>query len=144
MNRPVCLDARGYLLAHLWQLFFSIFAALHIGFVVIILHKNIFNAMNFNPYKKPSPLLNMVTCTQNMQRTWWPVTYVIRVWLVSAGCTKKEMSSFWWFLFSLTAEIVKMTSSSGTNDEKFKMPFLLQCGGDLTQGIFNFFLSNTL
>ena len=35
--------------------------------------KNIFNATNFNPNKKPIPLLDMTTCTQSMQRTWCPV-----------------------------------------------------------------------
>ena len=34
--------------------------------------KNIFNAKNFNPHKKPIFLLNVPICTQGMQLTWWP------------------------------------------------------------------------
>ena len=31
-----------------------------------------FNANNFNPHKKPISLLNVPSCTQGMQQTWWP------------------------------------------------------------------------
>ena len=32
-----------------------------------------FDANNFNPHEKPTPLLNMGSCSQSMQRIWWPV-----------------------------------------------------------------------
>ena len=67
--QAVCLNTE--LLAHLWQL----------SFICNINHKhcrkfssqNIFNARNFDPQNKPTTLLNMATCTQSMQRTWWLV-----------------------------------------------------------------------
>ena len=39
MNRPLCLEAQNYLLAHLWQLIFSVFAILNIDWVISVLHK---------------------------------------------------------------------------------------------------------
>ena len=51
---------------------FTIFATSNVDSIVGIPHKKIFNANNFNPHKKPISLLNVLICTQGMQRTWWP------------------------------------------------------------------------
>ena len=50
---------------------FTIFATSNVDSIVGIPHK-IFNAKIFNPHKKPISLLNVLICTQGMQRTWWP------------------------------------------------------------------------
>ena len=63
-RRRRAVDISSYLSAHLWQIIFSIFATSNIDLVVSILHKI---------YSLPIPLSNMATCTQSMQRTWWPV-----------------------------------------------------------------------
>ena len=39
INKPVCLEAHNYLLAHFWQILCSIFATSNIGLVVSIIHK---------------------------------------------------------------------------------------------------------
>ena len=53
--------------------------------------QNIFNAKNFNPYKKPISLLNVPVCTQGMQRTWWPEAGTIIV----TGPHYRNMSKSW-------------------------------------------------
>ena len=69
MNRPVCLEGHNYQLAHIWLLIFlRIITESNIDLVVSILRK-----INFNPHKKPIPLLYVAPCTQSMQRIWWPV-----------------------------------------------------------------------
>ena len=50
---------------------FTIFATSNVDSFVGIPHKK-FNAKNLNPQKKPISLLNVLICTQGMQRTWWP------------------------------------------------------------------------
>ena len=73
MNKPVWLETH-HLIAHLWHFnLFNIFATSNVDSIVNILKKYILNANSFNPHKKPIPLFNMATCTQSMQRTWWPV-----------------------------------------------------------------------
>ena len=54
--------------------------------VVSILHK-MYSIQRRLIHKKPIPFLNMATCTQSMQRTWWSVTsttiVTVSYWMIS-------------------------------------------------------------
>ena len=57
---------------------------------------------NVDPHKKPIPLLNMVNCTQSMQRTWWPVassnivigSYLLIITIYPAASARKTISIY--------------------------------------------------
>ena len=70
-NRPVCLEAHHYLLAICSSGFHHI-CNIKCRLDCRYSPQNIFNAKNFNPHNKPTSLLNVLICTQGMQRTWWP------------------------------------------------------------------------
>ena len=51
---------------------FTIFAASNVDLIVCIPHKIYSMQRILIHIKKPISLLNVPTCTQGMQRTWWP------------------------------------------------------------------------
>ena len=83
---------------------------------------NIFYAKDFNPHKRPSPLLNMDTCSQSMQRTWWSATrttivtgsYCAGVGKFLISPTKTIFAH--WFVEVHDIEITKTSNFWGTNN----------------------------
>ena len=114
MNRGVMFRS-SYLLAHLWRHFFRIFATTNIVLFVSILHQ-IHSKQRILPYKEPIPLLNLVSCSQRMQRTWWPLANTT---IVTGSYSLNQKVVILPTFSSLAApEVVSRTTSGATNDEK--------------------------
>ena len=74
MNSPCMFRSSQLFAGTSLTLFFRIFAASIIDSAVSILYKILFNTNNFNPHKRPILCWIMASCSQSMQRTWWPGT----------------------------------------------------------------------
>ena len=86
MNSPCMFRSSQLFAGTSLTLFFRIFAASIIDSAVSILYKILFNTNNFNPHKRPILCWIMASCSQSMQRTWWPGT-----------STKIVTESYWRF-----------------------------------------------